>query len=59
MFGLFKSDPQKKYRKAYYKILYDAMQAQRSGDIRLYAELSTEADEIYQKIKSLENVNGS
>lgn len=59
MFGLFKSDPLKKYRKEYNKVLQDAMNAQRSGDIRLYSELSTEADQIYQKIKSLENVNGS
>ena len=54
MFSLFKSDPIKKYRKTYEKVLHDAMQAQRGGDIRLYSELSTEADKIYQKIKALE-----
>ena len=54
MFGLFRSDPLKKLRKQYNIALQDAMQAQRHGDIRLYAELSSEADKIYQKIKLLE-----
>lgn len=54
MFGLFKTDPLKKLRKDYEKTLYEAMQAQQGGNIRLYAELSTQADSIYQKIKSLE-----
>tara|TARA_R110000850_G_scaffold80917_3_gene173697 strand:- start:1122 stop:1316 length:195 start_codon:yes stop_codon:yes gene_type:complete len=57
MFGLFKSNPLKKLRKQYDTALQDAMQAQRHGDIRLYAELSTEADKIYQKIKRLEEGN--
>ncbi|MFT6029596.1 MAG: hypothetical protein ACI8O8_001332 [Oleiphilaceae bacterium] len=59
MFGLFKSDPVKKYKVAYEKKLQEAMQAQRGGDIRLYSELSSEADIIYQKIKKLEDVNVS
>ena len=54
MFGLFKADPIKKLRKQYDKILQEAMQAQRGGDIRLYSELSTQADQIYQQIKHLE-----
>jgi hypothetical protein len=54
MFGLFKTDPLKKLRKEYERVLQDAMEAQRHGDIRLYSELSTEADKIYQKIKALE-----
>ncbi|MFD2230210.1 DUF6435 family protein [Alkalimarinus sediminis] len=54
MFGLFKSDPVKKYRKEYEKVLQEAMQAQRSGDIRLYSELSSEADKLYQKLKASE-----
>jgi len=54
MFGLFKADPIKKLRKQYDKILQEAMQAQRGGDIRLYSELSTQADQIYQQIKRLE-----
>lgn len=54
MFGLFKADPIKKLRKQYDKVLQEAMQAQRGGDIRLYSELSTQADQIYQQIKHLE-----
>lgn len=54
MFKLFKTDPIKKYRKEYDKLLQAAMQAQRGGDIRSYSELSTQADKIYQKIKALE-----
>lgn len=54
MFGLFKADPIKKLRKQYDKVLQEAMQAQRGGDIRLYSELSTQADQIYQQIKRLE-----
>lgn len=56
MFGLFKADPIKKLRKQYDKVLQEAMQAQRGGDIRLYSELSTQADQIYQQIKRLETV---
>lgn len=55
MFGLFKSNPLKKLRKDYDKALQGAMHAQRNGDIRLYSELSTDADKIYQKIKLLES----
>ena len=54
MFGLFKSNPIKKLRNQYDTALQNEMQAQRHGDIRLYAELSTEADKIYQEIKRLE-----
>ena len=57
MFGLFKSDPVKKHTKVYEKVLEEAMQAQRAGDIRLYSELSSEADKLYQKIKTLQSVN--
>jgi hypothetical protein len=54
MFGLFKTDPLKKLRKEYDKVLLDAMNAQRNGNIRLYAQLTEQADSIYQKIKLLE-----
>ncbi len=54
MFGLFKSDPLKKMRKDYDKILNEAMQAQRAGNIRLYSERISTADSIYQKIRALE-----
>lgn len=54
MFSIFKSDPSKKLRKDYEALLTKAMQAQRSGDIRSYSELSEQADAIYKKIEALE-----
>jgi len=51
MFGLFNTDPTKKLQKAYEKKLQDAMQAQRSGDIKSYSMLSEEADALYREIK--------
>lgn len=55
MFGIFKSHPIKKYQKEYQQLLQDAMQAQRGGDIRLYSELSEQADKLYKKIKTFES----
>lgn len=57
MFGLFKKNPLEKLNKAYQGKLQQAMEAQRSGNIQKYAELSEEADSIYQKIKALENAD--
>lgn len=58
MFGLFKKNPLEKLEKDYQSKLQQAMEAQRSGNIQRYAELSEEADGIYQKIKALENTDG-
>lgn len=52
MFGLFKQDPTKKLQQAYEKKLSDAMQAQRSGDIRQYSLLTEEAEAIFSQLKS-------
>ena len=46
MFSIFKSDPVKKLNKQLSAKLEQAMHAQRNGDIRLYSQLSFEADEI-------------
>jgi len=54
MLSLFKISPLTKLNKQYQKKLHEAMQAQRSGNIRLYAELSREADSIYQQIRAFE-----
>lgn len=54
MFSLFKSDPTKKLRKKHDLKLEEAMHAQRNGDIRAYAQLSYEAEEINKKIIQLE-----
>jgi hypothetical protein len=54
MFSFLKSDPTKKLRKQHATLLEQAMHAQRGGDIRTYSKLSTEAEEVYQKIQKLE-----
>ena len=54
MFGFLKSDPVKKLRKQYDAKLTQAQQAQRNGDIKGFAELSSEADAIWKKLQPLE-----
>lgn len=54
MFSLFKSDPTKKLNKLYEAKLEKAMQAQRNGDIKGYALLTAEAEEIHKQIKEIE-----
>ncbi|PKM20788.1 MAG: hypothetical protein CVV11_04690 [Gammaproteobacteria bacterium HGW-Gammaproteobacteria-15] len=54
MFGWLKSDPVKKLRKAYDLKLEQAMHAQRNGDMRLYADLTAESEDIWQQIEQLE-----
>lgn len=54
MFGWLKSDPVKKLRKAYDQKLEQAMHAQRNGDMRLFADLTAESEELWQKIQQLE-----
>ena len=53
MFGLFKSDPTKKLEKEYAKLLEEAMNAQRNGNIELYGELSQKADNILKEIDEI------
>ena len=53
MFGFLKGDPIKKLQKDYEKLSEQAMQAQRNGNIELYAELSQKAEEIGQEIDRL------
>ena len=55
MFSLFKSDPTSKLRKQYEKILEQAMQAQRNGDIKSYSLLTEEAEKIRAEIESASN----
>lgn len=44
MFGLFKKDPKARLDREYKALLEKAMQAQRSGDIRGYSELTEQAE---------------
>lgn len=53
MFGLFKKDPIKKLEQQYQKLMEEAMQIQRSGDIKAYAQKVAEAEEIMNKIEAL------
>lgn len=53
MFGLFKKDPKKKLEKQYRQLLEEAMQLQRSGDIKSYALKMGEAEALRQKIDNL------
>lgn len=55
MFSIFKSDPSKKLKRQYELKLEEAMYAQRNGDIRGYAQLSVEAEQINQKIMDIES----
>ncbi|ASP40630.1 hypothetical protein CHH28_19035 [Bacterioplanes sanyensis] len=54
MFSFFKTDPTKKLRQQYQRKLEQAMQAQRNGDMRSYAQLSSEADSLYRDIQQHE-----
>ena len=54
MLSFFKKDPIKTLRKQYAKKLEAAMYAQRSGDIRSYSLISSEAEDLRLKIEALE-----
>ena len=53
MFGLFNKDHVKKLEKAYDEILLKARDVQRSGDIKGYAKLMAESEEILKQIDEL------
>lgn len=55
MFGLFKKDPIKKLEKEYAQIMEHAMQVQRSGDLKAYAKVIAESEEIMNKIEAIKN----
>ncbi len=53
MFGLFKKDPIKVLEKEYDAILLKARDTQRAGDIKGYAKLMAESEEIMDRIETL------
>ena len=55
MFSLFKSNPTKKLRRQYDKLLERAMHAQRNGDIKTYSMLTAESETLYKQIEAIEN----
>ena len=56
MFSFFKSDPVKKLKKERAKKLEQAMHAQRNGDMRSYASITTETEKLLQEIQKLEQL---
>jgi hypothetical protein len=54
MFGLFKKDPVKKLRQQYDQKLEQAMLAQRSGNLRLFADLTAESEVLWQQLEQLQ-----
>jgi hypothetical protein len=55
VFSIFKKDPAKKLQKEYMAKLEQAMLAQRNGDIKLYSEISTEAEAVRLQIEALKD----
>jgi hypothetical protein len=53
MFGLFKKNPAKKLEAKHTKLLEEAMQLQRKGDIKGYAKKMEEADAVEKEIANL------
>lgn len=59
MFGLFKKDPLKKLHEDYARRLESARDLQRKGDIKGFAAMSAEAEEILRQIDLLEADSGN
>lgn len=55
MFNLFKKDPLKKLEQQYERLLKEAMQLQRGGDIQGYARKMAEAEEVQKEMEALSN----
>ena len=53
MIGFLGRNSSKKLDKRYRALLQEAMEAQRSGDIRRYSELSKDADDVLKKIEHI------
>ena len=53
MLVLFKQDPKKKLNKEYIKLLEEAMQAQRNGDIKTYSLLTEKVEKTKSEIDAL------
>ncbi len=53
MFSFLKPDQKKKLNKEYLKLLEDAMQSQRNGDIKNYSLLTKKAEKIKFKIDAM------
>ncbi len=56
MFSIFKKDPLKKLNKLHEQKLEQAMLAQRNGNIKAYAMITEEAENIALEIKTLQQM---
>ena len=54
MFGFLKKDPVKPLEKKYQRLLEEAMQIQRSGDLKAYAAKTQEAEAVMDEIIALQ-----
>jgi hypothetical protein len=54
MFGLFKKDPTKKLKEEYAKLLEEARDLQRKGDIKGFAQKSAEAEDVAKKLEEIQ-----
>ena len=52
LFGLFKQDPIKKLEKQYAQLMEQAMQIQRSGDLKAYAVKIQEAEAVLAQLEA-------
>jgi hypothetical protein len=59
MFNFFKRDPLKKLRQQYDAKAEQAMLAQRKGDMRLFADLTAEAEELWAQYLQLQQATES
>lgn len=55
MFSFFKSDPVKKLKKKRSNLLKEAVNVQRSGDLKAYARMMEQVDQIEKEIEELDN----
>ena len=59
MFSFLKRDPVKKLRQQYDAKAEQALLAQRKGDMRLLADLTAEAEELWEHYQKLVQANSS
>lgn len=59
MFGFLKSDPRSKLEKRYKKLMAEAVQVQRSGDLRAYAKKMKEAEDVEAEIEAIDGAEPS
>lgn len=55
MFSFFKSDPVKKLKNKRSSLLAEAVNVQRSGDLKAYARMMEQVDNIEKEIEVLKN----